>query len=342
MNILLTGYTGNLGAEIARQLAHHRIFALVRDADGAPAAENVTVVPGELDRLPEDLAPEIEGIIHAAASTAFRAPLAELRRINVDGTGALLAFARRCPRLRRFIHLSTTCVAGDRHGFIAEAPIQPTPGFVNAYEQSKWDAEALVLDSELPVEIARLAIVAGSDRDGSVRRPGALHHTLYWLYNGLVPMVPGAADSRVDLISTEFAAGVVAALLHARIQPGRIVHATAGDSAPMLAGLLDHLVRLFARHHRGWANDSVARPDIVDAATFALFEESVRQSGDALFRRVCDDARSFLPGLLHPRVFASSLAASAPLGDWRALADHVFTWLLTHDWGRQSVLQNAA
>ena len=44
------------------------------------------------------------------------APLAELRQTNVTGTAALLEFARQCPRLRRFIHLSTTCVAGDRCG----------------------------------------------------------------------------------------------------------------------------------------------------------------------------------------------------------------------------------
>ena len=341
MNILLTGYTGNLGPEIARQLSAHRIFALVRDPATAPAMRNVTPVRGTLDELPDELRPQIDRIIHAAACTAFRAPLAELRRVNVEGTRALLDFAAGCPRLRRFIHLSTTCAAGDREGVIAEAPIQPAPDFVNAYEQSKWEAEALLLASPLPVEILRLAIVAGSEMDGSVSRPGALHHTLHWLYHGLVPMMPAAPDSRVDLISTEFAARAVASLLDAPAQHRRIVHATAGASAPQLGELLDHLTGILTRTHRGLARGSIARPDIVDAATFALFEASVRQSGDALFRRVCDDARSFFPGLLHPRVFASSLVAT-PLADWRTLAERVFTWLLSHDWGRQPVLPHAA
>jgi len=342
MNILLTGSTGNLGPEIARQLPAHRVFALARDPASAPALRNVTAVRGTLEELPDELRPEIGLIVHSAACTAFRAPLAELRAVNVEGTRALLDFAGCCPHLRRFIHLSTTCVAGDREGFIAEAPIRPVPAFVNDYERSKWEAEALLLGSPLPVEIVRLAIVAGSATDGSVRRPGALHHTLHWLYHGLVPMMPGAPDARVDLISTEFAAGAVAALLAAPAQPGCIVHATAGEAAPRLGELLDHLTGLFARQHRGWARGSVARPDIVDAATFALFEASVRQSGDALFRRICDDARSFLPGLLHPRVFASSLAPAAPRADWRTLADRVFTWLLAHDWGRTPTLPHAA
>ena len=341
MNILLTGYTGNLGPEIARQLSAHRIFALVRNPATAPAMRTVTPVCGTLGELPGQLRLQIDRIIHAAACTGFRSPLAELRRVNVEGTRSLLDFTASCPRLRRFIHLSTTCVAGDREGLIAEAPIQPAPNFLNAYEQSKWEAESAVLGSSLPVEIIRLAIVAGSEMDGSVSRAGALHHTLHWLYHGLVPMMPAAPDSRVDLISTEFAARAVASLLDAPAQHGRIVHATAGASAPRLGELLDHLTGSFVRTHRGWARGSIARPDIVDAATFALFEACVQQSGDALFRRVCDDARSFLPGLLHPRVFASSLV-TAPLMDWRTLAERVFTWLLSHDWGRQSVLRHAA
>ena len=335
MNILLTGYTGNLGGELARQLAGHRLYALVRDPRAASPMKHVALVPGTLEMLPFDLAAEIEVIVHSAALTAFRAPLSELRQANVAGTAALLDFARQCPRLRRFIHLSTTCVAGDRRGRIAEARIEPEPAFVNDYERSKWEAENVVLDSALPVEIARLAIVAGSERDGSVRRPGALHRTLYWLYHGLVPMMPGTPDSRVDLISTELAAGVVRALVDARPQPGRIVHATMGESAPQLGELLDFLVPLFARHHRGWERGSVARPDIVDATTFGMFEEAARQSGDAIFRRVCDDARLFLPGLLHPRTLASSLAEDVPLVDWRVLAERVFTWLHSHEWGRQ-------
>lgn len=335
MNILLTGYTGNLGAELARQFSGHRVFALVRDRQATATLQHVAFVPGTLERLPLDLAAEIELIVHSAALTAFRAPLSELRRTNVEGTVALLNFARQCPRLRRFIHLSTTCVAGDRCGHIAEARIEPEPAFVNDYERTKWEAEDVVLDSGLPVEIARLAIVAGSERDGAVLRPGALHRTLYWLYHGLVPMMPGTPDTRVDLVSTEFAAAVVGALVDAPAQPGRIVHATMGESAPRLGELLDFLVTLFAPHHRGWARGSVARPDIVDAATFGLFEEAARQSGDAIFRRVCDDARLFLPGLLHPRILASSLAAEVAPVDWRVLAERVFTWLHSHEWGRQ-------
>jgi len=337
MTILLTGFTGNVGFEVARQLAPNRVLALVRDMRQAPRLDGVTLVKGSLECLPADIQGDVEAIVHCAASVEFKRPLDELRRTNVDGVSALLDFARGCPRLRRFIHASTICVCGDRTGIIPEAPLAEAPHFVNPYEQSKWEAERLVLGAGLPVEIVRLAIVAGSERDGSVRRPGALHHALYWLYKGLIPMIPGAANSRVDLVSTEFAAGVIAATLRTAPEPGRIVHASAGSASPKLGELLDFLAGWFSQHHRGWASGAVSRPDIVDRETFALFEKSVIQSGDILFRRVCDDAQSFLPILLYPRTMTTSLAKSVPVADWRALAGRVAEWLIQTDWNRKPI-----
>jgi nucleoside-diphosphate-sugar epimerase len=336
MKILLTGYTGNVGPEIARQLAPHPVLALVRDAASAPQASGVTLVEGSLKALPMAICGEVEAIVHSAATVAFKHPLDELRRTNVAGTAALLNFARGCPKLQRFIHLSTICVWGDRTSLTPEAPVTGTPHFVNPYEQSKWEAERLVLESGVPAEIVRLAIVAGSESDGSVRRPGALHHALYWLYKGLIPMIPGAPAAGVDLISTEFAAGVIAAALHGPAQPGRIVHASSGSSAPRLDELLEFLAAFFAQHHRGWSSGAVSRPDIVDRATFALFEESVQQSGDLLFQRVCADARSFLPTLLYPRTMETSVARSVRSCDWRTLVSRVVGRLIETNWNRLS------
>jgi len=337
MNILLTGFTGNLGTEIASQLiSDHGIFALVRQPLVFPWTEGLTFVKGALESLPQELAGTIEGIVHGAALTSFKAPLDESRRTNVEGTAHVLAFAERCPHLRRFIHLSTACVCGDRGGLIPEEPLSAPANFLNAYEQSKWEAEQLVLTSPVPAEIVRLSIVAGSERDGSVLRLGALHHALHWFYKGLIPMMPGNPSSRVDLISTEFAAAVVANVLREEGQAGRILHGVAGEAAPTLAEIFECLHALFAQHHRGWAKGAIVLPDLVDAQTFAMFEASVRQSGNLLFQRVCDDAQTFLPGLLYPRTYAVSRAAEIPTTDWRALVHRVFAWLLATDWGRQT------
>lgn len=342
MNILLTGYTGNLGPEIARALQGHRVFALARDPATAPRQAGVALVAGSLEALPPGLRGQIDAIVHAAASTAFRAPRPELWQANVEGTARLLEYARECPHLRRFIHLSTICVCGTRAGLIPEAPLPERGPFINPYEESKWEAEQLVFASGLPAEIARISIAAGSARDGSVRRPGALHHTVYWFFKGLIPMLPASPEARVDLISNEFAARALATLLDDRPQPGRVVHIAAGDSAPHVAELVEFLTSVFARHHHGWARGAIAAPDIVDAETFALFEASVRQSGDLLFQRVVQDAQSFLPGLLHPREIETSLTRSMPREDWRQLVERVFAWLVANDWGRNKQREGGA
>ncbi|TLD72732.1 NAD-dependent epimerase/dehydratase family protein [Phragmitibacter flavus] len=330
MNILLTGYTGNLGKEMAHQLAGHEVHALVRDVEKVNALHqpHVQIHPGDFDELPNKLAADIEVIIHAAASTAFRAPLATLREVNVEGTARMLEFARRCPLLKKFVQVSTACVCGTNVGLVEEARLVRPIGFVNAYEQSKWEAEELVFDSDLPVEVVRLSIVAGSETDGSVLRLGAMHHLLFWLWKGLIPMMPGSDQTRVDLISTEYAAAVVAACVDSPLESGRVMHGCAGDAAPRLSELLQHLASVFEPTSNGWRSGSIVAPAIVDAETFAMFKTSVMQSGDVLFRRVLEDAESFLPGLLHPRQHATDNADRCclqPRADWKPLTE-----LVTH------------
>ena len=331
MNILLTGFTGNLGPSIAAALADHRVFALVRNG-AAPAMRNVMKVTGELDHLPDGVCGDVEVIIHAAANTGFTTPLDELRAVNVTGTEKLLAYARRCPRLQRFVHLSTCCACGTASGTIPEGPLKRPDHFINPYEQSKWEAEQAIQTSGLPYQIVRLSIVAGSETDGHVRHPGALHHALLWLYRGLIPMMPGTVEAPVDVISLEFAAACVAEAVNRTQAPAPVVHAALGARAPRLGELLEHCAGLFRQEHRGWQGGGISLPDIVDARTFALFEQSARQTGDLLFQRVCEDAQSFLPGLLHPRVYAAEHNAHLPSGDWRQLLTRVFTHLKTTHW----------
>ena len=328
MNIFLTGFTGNLGPAIAAALPDHRIAALVRNG-ASPALPNVTTVAGDLNHLPDGIAGNVEIIVHAAAITGFTLPLDELRKVNVAGTEKLLDYARRCPRLRRFVHLSTCCACGAAGGLISEAPLPRPDTFINAYEQSKWEAEQAVLSSGVPHQVVRLSIVAGSEIDGHVRRPGALHHALLWLYRGLIPMMPGTAEAPVDIISLEFAAACVAEAVNRVSDRSPVVHAALGAHAPRLGELLQHCAGLFRQDHRGWKSGGITLPDIVDAQTFALFEKSARQTGDLLFQRVCQDAQSFLPGLLHPRVYAAEHHAHLPAGDWRQLVARVFAHLLT-------------
>lgn len=334
MKILLTGFTGNVGGPIAEALSQHHVLALVRNAPASPPPAHVELVRGSLEDLPTSRVGEIEAIIHAAADTSFRAPLETLRKTNVEGTRTLLEFATQCPRLERFVHLSTVCVSGKLTGNIPEAPCVPAPDFLNAYEHSKWEAESLVLAANLPAEIVRLSVVAGREEDGSVARLGAMHHAVFWLSRGLIPMLPGSPDTPIDLVSAEYVAQVITSLLVSPVQSGRVVHAAAGRLAAPLQGLLDTIFGVFAENDPAWARGAIERPVLVDSRTWNLFSAAAQRSGDALYQRVVADAQTFLPGLLHPRTYATSIAETSSAPDWRRVVELTVRHLVKTNWHR--------
>ncbi len=175
--ILVTGASGALGphllAELLRCEENEQIFTLLRPGptwadrvqdlrDSVDALtggscspssflERLHPITGDMTR--EDLgldgrnrqrlSSEVDVVIHAAANTRFAASLNDLRDVNVDGTRRVLDLARRCARLRQFLLVSTTCVAGTRTGAIEECLDATPEAFVNRYERTKWEAERL-------------------------------------------------------------------------------------------------------------------------------------------------------------------------------------------------------
>lgn len=333
MNILLTGYTGNLGGSIAECLQNHRVLALVREPDKAAILPHVQLIEGSLKDLPDAYCGRIDAIIHAAADTSFRASSSTLDKTNTEGTANLLEFASRCPGIQRFLHVSTVCVSGCTTGLISETALSPAPAFVNEYERTKWNAEQLVMSSSLPWDIVRPSIVLGAETDGRVPRLGAIHQTIYWLWRGLIPLMPGQADTPVDIISIEHAARTIAQVIEDRLPSRRIVHAASDRWAPTLGELLDAVFTIFAGHSPAWKRGAIERPVLSDAKTWSLFRSAVKNSGDAVFSRILSDAQTFLPGLLHPRVYVTSREAFI---GWRGLIKNVVTQLVATDWYRNN------
>jgi thioester reductase-like protein len=192
-SILLTGATGMVGRELLPLLIRRddvdEIFAIVRVREPRACSCKMVPVCGEVTAganlgLSAELGGEIMGavtvIIHAAAHTQFAAPLDQARIVNLEGTRNVLAFASRCPRLRAVVALSTVHVAGRRTGTIQEDDLLHTAGFVNSYEQSKYEAEILLREhmGELPISILRLSTVLGDSTTGVVGKLAAIHHAL--------------------------------------------------------------------------------------------------------------------------------------------------------------------
>ena len=172
--IFITGASGAIGpqllAALARELPAARFAVLLRpqteggerisrlrrrvaelcQLDGAAACdlhERLVPVAGDIRQpaggmtraLAARLAAETTAIVHAAADTRFRADEAKQWVTNVEGTRNVLNWGRNCNSLRRFVLVSTTCVAGIRTGEIPEEPIDTRPAFVNHYEHTKWE-----------------------------------------------------------------------------------------------------------------------------------------------------------------------------------------------------------
>ncbi|HYE20320.1 MAG TPA: SDR family oxidoreductase [Tepidisphaeraceae bacterium] len=363
-HILITGGTGALGPPlIARVLAHDadtHVHALAREAPAGDPATHLRAAVAEsagrdaLARLhpvagnvrspglgidssvAADLVRRATVLLHAAADTRFRAPPDDQRATNVAGTAHALDFAARCPRLTQFVFVSTTCVAGTRTGVIPESLHDRPPAFTNFYEQTKWDAERLVAARTGPTRIVRLSTVAGDARTGQCRRPGALHHSMRWLFRGLIPMVPAAPDAPLDIISTQTAVDALARAADTPPHGLDVCHVAAGARAPRVADVLDLLIAEFAARSPAWRRGQLARPDLVDAVTFDLFRDGVRRTRDPLLSRVLDSVEAFLPGLLFPKTYDTTRGRQlhAPADDWQSLVRNVFAHCADTNWAR--------
>jgi nucleoside-diphosphate-sugar epimerase len=212
-------------------------------------------------------------------------------------------------------------------------PASGDAGFVNAYEQSKREAEALVLGAGLDAVVLRTSTLACDGRTGQVVQLNALHRALWLTFNGLVPMLPGSDQTPVDVIPHDWAARAVARL--AALAPsGSVLHLCAGRAAPTLGALLDATLALL-RAAPEFRRRTVARPDLVDPATWALFSRTVFETGDRRLAKILRGLESFVPQLSLPKRFETARAeallgeAAPPVEQWWP---RMIGWLLETRW----------
>jgi len=349
--ILVTGATGTLGRELVSRFVRDGAGEVVALTRGTSALANVRVVTGDIRAgnslgLPTDVRDELAGsvtdIVHCAAETTFNRPLDEARATNVDGTRAVLDFARRCARLERMVCCSTVYVAGRTTGCFGETDDGGRDGFVNTYERSKSEMEALVREAmhELPVAIYRLSTIIGSSATGEVTGYNAVHHALRLLYQGLAPMVPGRDTSLVDLIPVDFAADASYHLYERAFTPGATYHLCAGaESSATLGALLDATMEGFERHRPAWRKRSIARPALVELDTYELFVRSVEEAGNQVLLQATRAVQAFAYQLAFPKIFdarnANALLAPAgihapPVLDYY---EKIVRWCIESNWG---------
>jgi long-chain acyl-CoA synthetase len=289
----LTGATGFVGAEVLARLLERpdrEVIALIRaaDPDGARArlrgvleslgleeeAERVHAVAGDVTSPRLGLtAPErhaicarIDSVVHCAASVSFTLGLEESRAINVEGSRRVVELAARAPGLERLVHVSTAYVAGRHTGTFGEEDSDLGQTFRNAYERSKWEAEAVVRGGAaaagLPLSIVRPSIVVGDSESGWTASFNVVYHPLQAFARGLVDTVPADPNAIVDIVPVDHVAEGILAVLEAEAPPPTVA-LVAGETAPRLGELIELAARYFDRPPARL--DGSARPDGMDA-----------------------------------------------------------------------------
>lgn len=206
--ILLTGATGFVGSAVLQRIVadqHCDLTVAVRKS--IAVADAVRVVQVADLTVQTDWSEALQGVdvvIHAAArvhvmNETSTDPLAEFRKVNVDGT---LALARQAVALgvKRFVFVSSIKVNGEgtESGapYTADMPAQPS----DPYGVSKYEAEqallALAQDTGLEVVIVRPVLVYG---------PGVkanFQSMMKWVSRG-VPLPLGAIHNKRSLVALD-------------------------------------------------------------------------------------------------------------------------------------------
>lgn len=350
--VLVTGATGLLGADLVRRWTSsgmsRRLVVLVRDRARWDAVarrlalphDAVVALEGDVTReglgLSRDaracLARRATAMVHLAADTTFSRPLDQARLVNRDGTAHLLALAADCPRVARFALVSTAFVAGRRIGLVpesADGASNEAIGWVNAYEQSKAEAEALVRAARRDWVILRSSTIACDDSSGAVTQRNAVHQALRLFHDGLAAMIPGIPASVLDVVPTDYVAGAIARIALRHDIESATVHLCAGAGAMPLGELLDECYARWSTDP-AWRRRRIAPPSQADLETWDMFTQAVEDTAHPRLRRVTRALNHFLPQLALPKRFDTAhadalLGAPAPpvREYWGRMIDHL-------------------
>lgn len=276
MAILLTGCTGYIGAHIASNLlAEHRdpLNVLVRadnpqearirlwralqlHMDFPPFAEflntRIRIFLGDLteprfglaDDAYRELVRSTDSVIHCAASLNRKSEKSCLN-VNLRGTLEVIQLAMRARDehgLRRFSHVSTVAVAGQRANEVVEedAAIDWNRSDYDPYARTKKFCEHMVqqLLADVPRTIFRPSIVLGDSR-----RPETNQFEMVraFVFLAGLPALPFQPSARVDIVPVDYVAGAIATL-HQKEEPAHeIYHLSSGVDSETFVQLTDAL-----------------------------------------------------------------------------------------------------
>ncbi|CAZ82948.1 unnamed protein product [Tuber melanosporum] len=193
--VLLTGATGSLGRQVARQIVTERpevtkLYCLCRKGSKAKMEALISelhrissysrglsissvVANLDLDGIEPstyDCLREVTIIIHAAWSVGLLAPLSSFERPDISSVQQLLRLARECKRKAHFVFCSSMASQGSRWYIpqLCSHSLGVAGGL--GYFRSKWVAEEICKNAALAgqtVSIIRIGQLSGSTSNGA-------------------------------------------------------------------------------------------------------------------------------------------------------------------------------
>ncbi|MBL7826907.1 MAG: NAD-dependent epimerase/dehydratase family protein [Saprospiraceae bacterium] len=211
MKYFLTGATGFVGGELARQLraAGHEVIALVRNPGKATnlAALGVALVKGDVTDKESMRAPMsgCDGVFHVAGWYQLGGRnIAQGQAINVDGTRNVLELMKELG-IKKGVYTSTLAVNSNTHGKFPDESYRFTGVHMSAYDRTKAEAHHIAekfISDGLPLVILMPGLIYGPE--GLSPSDLALRDFL----RGRLPLIPKV---------TGFAWAHVADVAHAHI-----------------------------------------------------------------------------------------------------------------------------
>lgn len=276
MVLFLTGSTGYLGGYVATGLLDRhpdRLALLVRARDRDEAARRLWQswqMHLSFERFREHLASRVEIVLGdltaptfgldqsafarlAAATDSVLHVAASLNRrsdrvcfdVNLRGTLEVVKLAQAAHAahgLRRFSDVSTTAVAGERHGEVVreDAAIDWTRHDYDPYARTKKFAEHMIheLLPDVPITVFRPSTVIGDSVQARTSQFDMLRAVLFLARLRVLPLRP---DARHDIVPANWVARAIVEL-HQRERPAHgVYHLSAGEASESHATIMDAL-----------------------------------------------------------------------------------------------------